>query len=459
MARFAKLLILTHESVAEKMAGPGIRAWEMGRALAVHGVPVTLASPYPSDRRAAGVDVRAFCWDERDTIVRLVDDSEVVLAAGPVLARLVHLFGQPLQKPTIVDLYDVAEIERILLSLKSQKTSIDPVPALTQELFAYLRQGDLFICAHERQWDFWAGALMAAGRINQQTLAESPGLGGMLHMVPFGIPEQPPQKANPQLKGVMAGIGPNDRVVLWGGGIWDWTDPLLLIDALEIVLTERQDIRLAFFALHHFNPAVVPEMAVARQLLERIQSKGWLNKYVFFMDWIPYDQRGAILLEADLGISLNVPSIENRYAIRARLLDYLWAGLPCVLTSGDLTAQRLHDAGLAALVEPGDVQGVARAVLERLSQAKRLAPINDLSIAPWSECVAPLLNFLENPRFAPDAKTSRSSIDSIVAWQSQLDSLQEQNAQLQAEVSLLRRRKVVRLADSIGNVLHKARKR
>ncbi len=177
------------------------------------------------------------------------------------------------------------------------------------------------------------------------------------------------------------------------------------------------------------------------------------------MDWIPYDRRGSTLLEADLGISLNIPSIENRYAIRARLLDYLWAGLPCVLTKGDLTAQRLYDAGLAALVEPGDAQGVASAILERLSEGKRPAPMNDLPAVGWSDCVFPFLNFLENPRFAPDAKASRSSIYSINAWQSQLDSLQEQNAQLLAEVSLLRRRKVVRLADSIGSVIHKTRKR
>ena len=30
---FAKLLIITHESVGEKMAGPSIRAWELARSL------------------------------------------------------------------------------------------------------------------------------------------------------------------------------------------------------------------------------------------------------------------------------------------------------------------------------------------------------------------------------------------------------------------------------------------
>ncbi len=47
-----RLLIVTYEHIGPKMAGPGIRAWEIARAVAGRGFSVILATPY-SDRTYA----------------------------------------------------------------------------------------------------------------------------------------------------------------------------------------------------------------------------------------------------------------------------------------------------------------------------------------------------------------------------------------------------------------------
>ena len=66
-----------------------------------------------------------------------------------------------------------------------------------------------------------------------------------------------------------------------------------------------------------------------------------------------YERRGEYLQEADLGLTLHRDTEEAPLAARARHMDYLWAGLPCVLGRGDETAQRFASAGFAGLVEPG----------------------------------------------------------------------------------------------------------
>jgi len=43
----ADLLMITHEHIGPRMAGPGIRAWEIAKALVRVGFEVLLATPYP----------------------------------------------------------------------------------------------------------------------------------------------------------------------------------------------------------------------------------------------------------------------------------------------------------------------------------------------------------------------------------------------------------------------------
>ena len=82
--------------------------------------------------------------------------------------------------------------------------------------------------------------------------------------MPLGLPATPPQRgATNVIKGVIPGIGLADKVIYWGGGIWDWTDPLTLLDAVKQVLEQRDDVRILFGALHHYDHTVEPTMSMA----------------------------------------------------------------------------------------------------------------------------------------------------------------------------------------------------
>jgi len=424
------------------MAGPGIRAWEIARAVAVHGFAVTLATPYPELPGPDGLQVVGFSWDDPLSLEQWIQKADVVMAIGPLLSRIVHWLGRPIEQPVIADLYDISQIEQALIFAHSGSYFPMLVDILIEEALVYLSHGDFFICGTERQRDFWLGALWMAGRLNASTLSVDPE--HWVARVPMGIPDDPPEWNGPVLKGVVPGIGLQDKVVLWMGGLWEWTDPLTLAAALEQVLACRQDVRWVFGALHHYDERVVPQMSKAARFLERCQDADWLGRYVFFLDWIPYAQRGAYLLEADVGIGLYDQPFESRYAIRARTLDYLWASLPCVLSAGDEMADLLGAHGLATIVPPGDPYAVADALLRWLDSAPSRSEL-DRQVLPlrtmlrWSAVVGPIVEFLKQPRLVPDAQRSRRRIPSLVRLRQENDELRLDNDQLRVQIDELRR--------------------
>ena len=429
------LLIITHESVGDKMAGPSVRAWEMAQALGGRGLDVMLATPFPSARTAPNVSIVRYAWDTPASLEAHLDVADVVMAIGPVMTRVINAIGHPIEKPTLIDTYYVPEIEQILLNVTLNHEGLDPTSVYVNEMITYLCQGDFFLCANTRHFDLWIGALLAAERLNMRTLADFT-VDKLIGLVPLGLPATPPQRgASNVIKGVIPGIGLTDKVIYWGGGIWDWTDPLTLLEAMRQVLQQRDDVRILFGALHHYDHTVVPTMSMARQLLEAIEREGWLNTRVFFLDWIPYDQRSHYLLEADIGISMTLRTIENRYAIRARSLDYLWTTLPCILTAGDDLADVLHETGLATLVQPGDTSAVAVAILRILADdtaREALRPKTEAAAAQfhWPAVVQAAFEFASHPYRAADAEAARARIGTLVQSRASWDVLLREKAVL-----------------------------
>jgi glycosyltransferase involved in cell wall biosynthesis len=279
----------------------------------------------------------------------------------------------------------------------------DAVAVLNEQLL----RGDFFLCASPKQRDLWLGHLSALGRVNPATYDEDGSLGRRLAVVPFGLPDEPPTATRPVVKGVMPGIGPEDELVLWGGGIYNWFDPLTLIRAVDRVRHDRPRIRLLFMGLKHPNPHI-PKMRMAveaKRLADELQLTG---THVFFNEgWVPYDERQDYLLEADLGVSTHLDHLETEFSFRTRILDYLWAGLPIVATRGDAFAELVERRGLGLTVAPQDVADLAEALGRLLDDAELAAECRKHveEVAPefaWSRVLEPLVTFCRNPSIAPD---------------------------------------------------------
>ena len=272
----------------------------------------------------------------------------------------------------VYDLYDPFLVENLGLFAHQEgsqryQDAILRANALAQEVA--LATGDAFLCASDRQRDLWLGMLGTLGRLDRREYARDPSLRALIDIVPFGFQTEPPVKTRPVLKGVVPGIGEDDRVLLWGGGIWNWFDPMTVIRAVAELARRRDDVKLYFLGVQHPNPET-EEMGKAEQAVALARELEVLDRSVFFnYGWVPYAERADYLLEADLGVSAHYDNIETRFAFRTRILDYLWAGLPIITTRGDVLAELVEHHGLGRALDEGDVDGWARAIEELLDDS------------------------------------------------------------------------------------------
>ncbi|MFQ5460857.1 MAG: glycosyltransferase, partial [Anaerolineae bacterium] len=322
-----------------------------------------------------------------------------------------------LDQPLVMDMYDPFVLENLPgRAHRSTAARLRHHAADVAALAAQLDAGDLFLCASEEQRDLWLGALAARGRVNPTTYAQDPSLRALIDVVPFGLPAKPPEESEgPVLKGAVDGIGPRDRVVLWGGGIWNWFDPLTLIRAVGRLADAEGRLRLFFLGTRSPNPNVppAPMVASARDLAREL---GLLGTVVHFNEgWVPYAARGAYLSEADIGASCHLPYVEARFAYRTRLLDYIWAGLPMLVTAGDALADLVDRRGLGETVPPQDVAATAAALGRLLATLDDRAARTEMAarfeaVRPgltWDRAVTPLVRFLSAPRRAADGPPGR----------------------------------------------------
>jgi glycosyltransferase involved in cell wall biosynthesis len=394
------LLMLSHDVVGEQMAGPGVRYWELAHVLARH-VPLTLAVPAGTPPPpSATVHTVAYSLQHPATVGRLAEEHAALFLSGSLLYHFPAL-GE-LDRPMAVDLYIPSILENLEIHRARPLDERSAIHAADLGLLnQLLRVGDFFLCASERQRDFWLGALLANNRVNPRSYADDVTLRKLIDVVPFGLPSRPPVHSRTVLKGIHPGIGAEDRVILWGGGIWEWLDPITVIEAVARLASAGQPVRLFFLGVRHPN-RTVPEMAQVRLARERSEELGILNSHVFFNDWVPYEERQNYLLEADVGVSLHLDHVETRFAFRTRVLDYIWAGLPMVLAAGDSMSDLVQEHELGILVPPRDVEAMARALEAILSQPdpRRAYGPSFESLRPlltWDRLAAPLLAFALNP--------------------------------------------------------------
>ncbi len=395
-----RLLLVSHDVVGTRMAGPGIRYWELARALAPHH-DVHLIAPQPIDLHHPDIATGVYRWGDAGSLAAHTSLAEVVLANGYVLEAHPELAG--VSARLILDLYDPTLLEN--LELLRDRPAGERLAQHQRDVALLQRQlaaGDLLLCATERQRDLYLGALMAAGRITPDLADRDPLARTLIDVLPFGLPAEAPTRGGPALRGVVAGIGPDDPLILWSGGLWDWMDPLTLVRAMPAVVERYPRARLVFLAGRHPGGTALPRAgAQARALAAEL---GLLDRHLFFHDeWVPYPRRADFLFEATVVVSLHRQHLETAYAaLRSRFLDCLWVGLPVVWSDGDAAAALVREHGCGLVVPPEDPAAVAAALQALLSDEALHADkaTHARALAPrfaWPEVIRPLLEWIAAP--------------------------------------------------------------
>lgn len=421
----ASVLIISHDIVDAKMAGPGVRYWELAHVLA-REFRVTLAVPGETTfHRSDAMSLWTYRLGQWSSLAPVVERASAILLCGDVLMWFPRL--ERIGIPLIVDGYDPHTLETLALFAGSPELS-----RRHQEreciLRTQCRAGDFFVCASERQRDWWLGLLEAAGRINAHTYSEDPSLRKLVDVVPYGFSSSPPDHTQQVLKGIWPGVPSQDRVLLWGGGLWQWLDPLTAVRAMALIRKERDDVRLVFPGTRHPNPTV-PDMPMLEDTIQLARDLELLNNDVFFGDWVPYEDWPNYLLEADVGLSLHFDTVETRLSFRSRVLDYVWAGLPMVVTEGDAISHRIGRLGLGEVIGYENEQQLAKAVLRLLDEPRSGFDRAFEEARPaftWERAASPLTKFCRNPRLAPDRVEGREQDSSSEVFDA------EQDAELKA---------------------------
>jgi glycosyltransferase involved in cell wall biosynthesis len=386
-----RVLLVYNDLVGQGMGGVGIRATELAKVLRSHG-EVSLAAT-EARGELDGIPVIEFNPHDPRALAPHLEGADVVVARPqwPLAMRMMRRSGARL----IFDLYDpdtFATIEHY--AERSARRRRLMAAFSVDRLSQALRIGHHFICASERQLDFYLGVMLAEGLISPAAYERDSGFGSVIGVVPFGVPPDPPERTGgPGIRDSFAGIAPDDEIVLWNGGLWDWLDAPTAIRGVAALAERRPRVKLVFMG--GSSGRVHRAEQQARDLASEL---GMIERVVFFNEgWVPYERRADWLLEASCAISTHGAHIETRLAFRTRLLDCFWAGLPVVCTGGDELSGRIERDALGVTVPEDDPNAVAtglETVLERgkdaYSEGLRLAAEE----YAWPAVTEPLVRFV-----------------------------------------------------------------
>jgi len=392
-----KILIISNEVISDELAGPGIRAWNIAETLSKEFF-VKLAVPNQTDLKHETFDIVFLTQENFNDFTGWAD---VIVVSGTIFARFEGL--RYLKKPLVVDLYDPYNIATLIEQKdKSMNERLKSYEEIKGILIDELYHGDFFLCANERQRDYWIGMLTSIGRVNPIMIDYDPSLRKFINLVPFGLPSYRPIQRKNVIKGVIPGIDKKDFVVIWGGGIYNWLDPISLIKAMKIVSEKNKRVKLFFLGVNHPNPEV-KERRMANMAINLTKNLDLEGKSIFFnYGWVPYNERVDYLLDCDVGVISHFKNLETRFSFRTRLLDYIWTGLPILTTEGDSLSDLVRDEMIGLVVSEENPEEIAQAIL-KLAEDDRMTRKfreNCMSIADrfaWEKVSKPLIDYCRDP--------------------------------------------------------------
>ena len=357
-----RILLLCPEPLGHgHPAGVGIRFLEMQKVLSADGHRVKLLS--------APIAPEALLQES--------SDADVAIVQGHI-ANDFFAHARPI--PTVVDLYDPFIVENLhYYDSRGAEVFQHDHTTVVQALL----RGDFFLCASRSQRLFWLGMMLAAGRVNPIAFDIDPSLESLIAVAPFGVP---PRRARENAA--------EPRVLF--GGIYDWYDPILAIDAVALARQSLAKISLTFNK--HPNPSSTPQGKLA-EAMEYVKEKKY-ESFVRFEPWFEYERRGEFFDRFAIALMTFPPSLETELSMRTRVYDFLWGGLPVVSSPAPGTDEILARYGCGMTVDSGAPRDFAAAILQAFSKQSALRDGGRRFVDEhqWPEALEPLRDFCRKPR-------------------------------------------------------------
>ena len=394
MHRKRKILINCLDVIGESMAGPAIRSWEFAAQLSKN-YNVVVLSPNKTELKSKDFELKQYSMKTFEEEIKNAD----ILISQTIRQKMAKL-AKKYNTRIILDAYDPITIEALEANSHDKfeaRKAVNKILLMEQSSSFFF--ADSVICASEKQRDFWLGVLSSMNKINPAVYDKDNSLRNIIDVVPFGLSSTPPKISSSHVLRKKFGLKSTDFVLLWGGGIWNWFDPISLIEAVAEI-SKKLPVKLVFMGIDHPNKNI-PRMPMVNKAIEKAKELGVLDKSVFFNEgWVPYKQRQEFLLDADAGVSMHYDHLETRFSFRTRILDYIWASLPIIATQGDSFAEIIEVQNLGEVVEYRESKSISTAIEKLIvnkdyyKQTKK-----NLTLAQkdfyWEECTKPIENMVE----------------------------------------------------------------
>ncbi len=155
-----KVLIVSSEVVAEEMAGPAIRVWNFAKVLSQY-MEVVLAIPNEIEIPQQEFTIARYTDDS--SLNHLIEDVDIIISGGTTFIKYPSIKNS--DKFLVIDIYDPYNLSTLAeFSKDPMQKRLDVHKLVHYNLNEQLYYGDFFICASERQRDYWIGMLAALNR-------------------------------------------------------------------------------------------------------------------------------------------------------------------------------------------------------------------------------------------------------------------------------------------------------
>lgn len=394
------ILFISRDKTGETMAGTAQRYTELAGVSARYTKDVGLLAPPGSTRPvnlpenvrflardASLLDVSRFMLDYDTWFSQSLSQKELF-----VLRRSGARF--------IYDGYDPVYLENLeRLSYEPiTKSALQHLEFIRRELRRVLLHADKVAYANPQQKNYLLGQLQAIRGLGLNDYGADHVQANIFIHVPYGL--HVAQKLTTRQRDSLRAkrrVSKTDQLLLWGGGVWNWFDPLSLLEALEKGYAPRNT-KVLFPGFRHPD-SDAPQMKMARDVQVYLKSHPKLRDRVIVDEgWIPYGRRHELFGIADVGVSLHFDSLETELSFRTRVLEYLANDLPILSTSGDFFANEIASLQLGHVVPPKDSRAIGVALKELLQTKARQQIVRNIQtyreLYLWDRIIQNLLQSL-----------------------------------------------------------------
>jgi len=402
----SRIIMFSHRPIFQKelVSGPGIRVFEIAKALQKKGHFVCIAEP-ERKKKEIKEKINFISWDDKllnniekkydITILQTWNDEIDFLNKLTKIPKVVDLYS-----PTLIEHANFCTTKTKYESYYKKGTVDYFYDDVIMNLSRIIHASDFFICANQKQKAYYTGIFSILGKINPENYKQK-----IIEIVPFGISKKEPNK---KIKGLKIKNEKDDILLLWPGGIFPWFDATTLIKAMKIIVKKNSKIKLVFVGANnpfdsHFTKQGFEQ---AKKLAKKLNL---LDVNIFFHDWIPFSKRELMYNEAQIAIILAKKGFENEISHRTRIIDCIWGEIPIITTIDSAVSDIIHKKNLGLIVTENNEKEITKKIVELINNKElRNKIINNIQHYKkeffWNNMIKPLHLFCQKPAFCKQNK-------------------------------------------------------